>query len=138
MKILLLFGILLVTFGAQMTFAGLRVYSAVEHDNEAVRDSFEEAGLETDSELLQPTSMPLIISIVGAVVLTIGMGLIIPSILWKRRFGDSSERFRSRARKEPQTMRNERRFCRNCGNLDLRDAEFCPQCGEAFGKTIVE
>jgi hypothetical protein len=136
MRILLIIGILLIIFGAQMTFAGLRIYSTMEDDNEAVRERLEEAGLETDSELLQPTSMFLMISIVGVVTLTIGAGLVIPLILWKRRLGKSPPQLTLRARKEPPTMRKEMWFCHNCGNLDLQGAEFCPQCGGALGKTI--
>ncbi|MDH3365345.1 MAG: hypothetical protein OEM29_05010 [Thermoplasmata archaeon] len=132
MRILLLLGVLLIVFGAQLVFAGLRIYSTLEDDNDAVREELEEAGLEADPEFLQPTSKYLIISIVGVAVLVTGAGLITPSILWKRRLATSLPVLNRKAGTEPSDDENEIWFCHSCGNLDIRNANYCPECGKAL------
>jgi hypothetical protein len=133
--LLLVFGILLAFFGVQWIANGLIGYSESREIDEAIREQAEEQGLQVDPEFLQPSSFfHAMMVVVGAVMLILGVVLIAASILWRRRIYLSPPESEREARTEPSAGRNEIWFCRNCGNLDLREADFCPECGEALGR----
>jgi len=136
--LLLVFGIALAFFGIQWIASGLTGYSDQQEIEETIQEQMEEQGIQVDSEFRSPSLLFLVVTAIGVVMLIVGLVLVAASIVWRRRIYSSPPESEQRKSIELNDHSKEIWFCRNCGNLDLRDAEFCPQCGEALGNAIVE
>ncbi|HIH01340.1 TPA: hypothetical protein HA259_04575 [Thermoplasmata archaeon] len=128
--ILLVLGIALVFLGIQWIASGLTGYSEQRGIEDHIEEQLEELGLSEYPEPRTSSSFFLAVTAIGVVMLILGLALITVSMAWRRNYNSGRKVKTARG-----SRRHEERLCRHCGNDDLEDAEFCPECGTKSSRT---